>query len=86
MTKNGNPVIILTPEQTAELRKIWDVQRQKLNPDDYQFIRVKLSRSEAMFTQKQAFRMMMTLAETDYVPIPEWLIRLFDPKPQRGAR
>ena len=85
MLKKGNPIVQLTPNQTTELRQIWESQRKELHPDDYQFIRVKLCRSEAMFTQKQAFRMMMTLAETDYTPIPEWLIALFDPQP-RGAR
>jgi hypothetical protein len=86
MIKKVNPIFSLTPEQTTELRQIWEGQRQELHPADYQFIRVKLCRSEAMFTQKQAFRMMMTLAETDYTPIPEWLIAFFDPKPQGGAR
>ena len=84
MIKKGNPIVLLNPEQTTELRNIWEGQRHELHPDDYQFIRVKLSRAEAMFTQKQACRMMMTLAETDYSPIPEWLIALFDPKPQGG--
>ena len=51
-----------------------------MHPDDFFFIKVKLSHLVAKLSQKQAYRMMMTLAETDYEPIPEWLIALFDPK------
>ncbi|QWD71588.1 hypothetical protein [Polynucleobacter sp. UB-Raua-W9] len=75
-----NPILILTLNQTAELRQIWENQKQVLHPDDYFFIKVKLSRPAAKLSQKQAYRMMMTLAETDYEPIPEWLIALFDPR------
>lgn len=81
MNNQQNPIFILTPDQTSQLRNIWEKQKSELHPDDYLFIKVKLSRPIAKLSQKQAFRMMMTLAETDYTP-PEWLIALFDP---RGA-
>ena len=80
MNNQQNPIFTLTPHQTSELRDIWDLQRKVLHPDDYRFIKVKLSRPEAKLSQKQAYRMMMTLAETDYEPIPIWLIALFDPQ------
>lgn len=80
MNNQQNPILVLTPEQTLELREIWEQQKSELHPDDYRFIKVKLGRSEAVLSQKQAYRMMMTLAETDYEPIPEWLIALFDPQ------
>ena len=80
MNDQNNPILLLTPNQTTELRQIWEQQKQELHPDDYRFIKVKLSRPVAKLSQKQAYRMMMTLAETDYEPIPEWLIALFDPK------
>lgn len=83
MKNQQNPIFVLTPEQTLELREIWEQQKSELHPDDYRFIKVKLSRSEAVLSQKQAYRMMMTLAETDYEPIPEWLIALFDPQEVR---
>ncbi len=83
MNNQQNPILVLTPEQTLELREIWEQQKSELHPDDYRFIKVKLSRSEAVLSQKQAYRMMMTLAETDYEPIPEWLIALFDPQEVR---
>ena len=79
MNNQQNPIIKLTPIQTSQIREIWDQQKHELHPDDYRFIKVKLSRFEAKLSQKQAYRMMMTLAETDYEPIPEWLIELFDP-------
>ena len=80
MNDQNNPILSLTPYQTTELRQIWEQQKQELHPDDYRFIKVKLSRPTAKLSQKQAYRMMMTLAETDYEPIPEWLIALFDPQ------
>jgi hypothetical protein len=83
MNNQGNPIVLLSPNQTAELRHIWDHQKQELHPDDYLFIKVKLSRPAAKLSQKQAYRMMMTLAETGYEPIPEWLIALFDPEESR---
>ncbi len=86
MNNQQNPILVLTPEQTLELREIWEQQKSELHPDDYRFIKVKLSRSEAVLSQKQAYRMMMTLAETDYEPIPEWLIALFDPQEVRWTK
>jgi hypothetical protein len=80
MHDQHNPILLLTPNQTTELRIIWEQQKQELHPDDFFFIKVKLSRPAAKFSQKQAYRMMMTLAETGYERIPEWLIALFDPQ------
>ena len=70
----------LSKSQTAELRGIWDGQKDKLKPEEYLFIKVRLGRSGAKLTANQIYRMMMTLAETGYEPIPEWLIALFDPQ------
>jgi hypothetical protein len=80
MHDQHNPILLLTPNQTTELRIIWEQQKQELHPDDFFFIKVKLSRPAAKLSQKQAYRMMMTLAETGYERIPEWLIALFDPQ------
>ena len=76
----------LTRIQTAELRDIWETQKANLKPADYLFVKVRLGRQEAKLTANQAYRLMMTLAETGYEPIPEWLIAFFDPQPQGGAR
>jgi len=76
----------LTKNQTSELRSIWESQKDNLKPADYLFVKVKLGRPEAKLTANQTYRLMMTLAETGYEPIPEWLIALFDPQPQGGAR
>ena len=86
MNDQTNPILSLTSNQTAELRQIWEQQKQELHPDDYRFIKVKLSRPTAKLSQKQAYRMMMTLAETDYEPIPEWLIALFDPQEDKWIK
>ena len=86
MNDQNNPILSLTPNQTTELRQIWEQQKQELHPDDYRFIKVKLSRPTAKLSQKQAYRMMMTLAETDYEPIPEWLIALFDPQEDKWIK
>ena len=80
MNIQNNPILLFNSPQTTQLRKIWEGQKHLLNPADYLFIKVKLSRPEAKLSQNQAYRMMMTLAETDYDPIPEWLIACFDPK------
>ena len=76
-----NPNIFeLTPEQTSELRLIWEGQKSELKPDDYIFIKVKIGRPQAKMSRNQLYRMMMTLAESGYEPIPEWLLVLLDPK------
>ena len=36
-----NPVIEFTPEQTAELKAIWQSQKNELRPDDFTFINLK---------------------------------------------
>lgn len=75
-----NPVIELTLEQTSELRHIWSSHRPELRPDDFTFGKVKLARSQAKLTKNQIYRMMMTLAETGYEEIPEWMLELTDPQ------
>lgn len=75
-----NSVIEFTPEQTAELKAIWEAQKGELNPHDFTFIKVKLGRTKAKLTKNQTYRMTMTLAESGYEPIPEWLLSILDPK------
>lgn len=75
----SNLVVHLTESQTSELRKIWNMQKLTIKPEDFLFIKVKLGRSQAVFTNKQIFRMTMTLAESGYEAIPEWLLILIDP-------
>ena len=75
-----NPIINLTQEQTTQLRHIWNSHRQELHPDDFTFGKVKLIRSQAKLTKNQIYRMMMTLAETGYEQIPEWMMELTDPQ------
>ena len=75
-----NPIIDLTPEQTTQLRQIWNNHRPELRPDDFTFGKVKLIRSQAKLTKNQIYRMMMTLAETGYEQIPEWMMELTDPE------
>lgn len=78
--KQHNPIIELTLEQTNQLRQIWNSHRSELRPDDFTFGKVKLSRSQAKLTKNQIYRMMMTLAETGYELIPEWMLELTDPE------
>jgi hypothetical protein len=75
-----NPIIELTLEQTTQLRKIWFSHGPELRPDDFTFGKVKLSRAQAKLTKNQVYRMMMTLAETGYELIPEWMLELTDPE------
>jgi hypothetical protein len=84
MIDQTNPTLLLSQNQTTELRQIWEHQKQALTPEDYIFAKVKLGRPEAKLSKKQAYRMMMTLAETGYEKIPEWLIALFDPPGQEA--
>jgi hypothetical protein len=76
---NQNPTIALSQEQTKEIRAIWNSQESKLNHEDYLFIKVKLGRNQAKLSKNQIYRMTMTLAETGYESIPEWLLELIDP-------
>jgi hypothetical protein len=77
---NTNPIIELTNEQTSQFLTIWDQQKPVLSPGDYLFGKVKLNRSQAKLTKNQLYRMMMTLAESGYIDIPEWLLVLTDPQ------
>lgn len=75
----NNPIIELSTQQTSQFRSIWNDQRSELHPNDYIFGKVKLNRAQAKLTKNQLYRMMMTLAETGYEQIPEWLLELTDP-------
>jgi hypothetical protein len=75
-----NPIVELTLEQTTQLRQIWLTHGPELLPDDFTFGKVKLSRPKARLTKNQVYRMMMTLAETGYELIPEWMLELTDPQ------
>lgn len=74
-----NPIIELSPDQTSELLAIWLGQKDKLTPDDFLFIKVKINRPQAKLTKTQTYRMVMNLAKSGYEPIPEWLLQLLDP-------
>jgi hypothetical protein len=78
--KYSNPIIELTTDQTKELLHIWLSHGPELRPDDFTFGKVKLSRSRAKLTKNQVYRMMMTLAETGYDNIPEWMLEITDPE------
>lgn len=78
--QQNNPIIELTLEQTSELRQIWLSHGPELRPDDFTFGKVKLGRPQAKLTKNQVYRMMMTLAETGYEVIPEWMLELTDPE------
>ena len=78
--QQNNPIIELTMEQTTQLRQIWISHGPELRPDDLTFGKVKLSRPQAKLTKNQVYRMMMTLAETGYDDIPEWMLELTDPQ------
>ena len=79
----NNPVIELTLDQTSQLRQIWISHQPELRPDDFTFGKVKLARPQAKFTKNQIYRMMMTLAETGYEEIPEWMLELTDPQEEK---
>jgi hypothetical protein len=78
--KQGNPIFELTQAQTLQLRNIWLSHGPELRPDDFTFGKVKLSRAQAKLTKNQIYRMMMTLAESGYEDIPEWMLDLTDPQ------
>ncbi|MDH6299419.1 hypothetical protein [Polynucleobacter sphagniphilus] len=72
-------IIELSEEQTAQLRSIWMSQKNAIKPDDWMYCKVKLTRSRAKFTINQLFRLTMTLAESGFESIPEWLLAYLDP-------
>jgi len=78
--QKSNPIIELTMEQTTQLRQIWISHGPELRSEDFTFGRVKLSRPQAKLSKNQVFRMMMTLAETGYDTIPEWMLEITDPQ------
>jgi hypothetical protein len=80
MNELKTKLLCLSPEQTLELKQIWESQKSELKPDDYLFIKVKLGRPQAKMTINQLYRMTMTLAESGYEDIPEWLLTILDPK------
>jgi hypothetical protein len=63
-----------------ELKKIWERQKDELKPDDYLLVSVKLGRPQVKVTINQLYRMIMTLSESGYEDIPEWLRSILDPQ------
>ena len=73
-------IVELTEVQTNELRSIWLSQKDAIKPDDWIYCKVKLTRPQAKFTINQLFRLTMTLAESGFEFIPEWLLVYLDPQ------
>ncbi len=66
----------LTKAQTTELREIWDLQKNAMSTKDWLFVKVKLGKDAANFTNRQLFRLTMNLAESGFESIPTWLVSL----------
>jgi hypothetical protein len=73
-------IVELSQEQTKQLRDIWSSQKDDIKPDDWIYCKVKLARTKAKFTINQLFRLTMTLAESGFEPMPEWLLAYLDPQ------
>ena len=73
-------IVELNESQTSQLLAIWLSQKNAIKPDDWIYCKVKLSRPNAKFTINQLFRLTMTLAESGFEQIPEWLLTYLDPQ------
>lgn len=78
-TNTKQRIFELSESQTAELRSIWMSQKNVIKPDDWMYCKVKLTRIKAKFTINQLFRLTMTLAESGFESLPEWLVAYLDP-------
>lgn len=79
-TNTKQRIVELSEVQTSQLRSIWASQKNAIQPDDWIYCKVKLARPQAKFTINQLFRLTMTLAESGFEPIPEWLLVYLDPQ------
>ena len=77
---NKQRIVELSEVQTNELRFIWLSQKNAIKPDDWIYCKVKLTRPQAKFTINQLFRLTMTLGESGFESIPEWLLVYLDPQ------
>jgi hypothetical protein len=77
---NKQRIVEFSEVQTNELRSIWLSQKNAIKPDDWIYCKVKLSRPQAKFTINQLFRLTMTLAESGFESIPEWVLVYLDPQ------
>ena len=79
-TNTKQRIVELSEAQTSQLRSIWLSQRNAISPDNWIYYKVKLTRSQARFTVNQLFRLVMTLGEAEFEPIPEFLLEYLDPR------
>jgi hypothetical protein len=73
-------IVELSEVQTSELRSIWASQKNAISPDNWIYYKVRLTRPKAKFTVNQLFRLVMTLGEAEFEPIPEFLLECLDPR------
>ena len=76
---NKNPTIELSDDQTTQLRNIWESRKHVLKGSDYQFVKLKLWRKHAVLSKNQLYRLTMTLSESGFEEMPEWLLETLDP-------
>jgi hypothetical protein len=77
---NKQRIVELNEDQTSQLRSIWLSQKHAISPDNWIYYKVKLTRPQARFTVNQLFRLVMTLGEAEFEPIPEFLLEYLDPR------
>lgn len=66
--------IILTPEQTYELSKLWNLVEGKVDPQSNRFVKLRLVMPEgrAIFTKTQLLMTASNLAVNNVTP-PDWM-------------
>lgn len=76
----NNPVYTLTEEHTDQFRTLWNGHKSHLEPSDFNYVKMKLNRDQAILTKNQVFRIVMTLTETGFEQaFPNWLLEMIDP-------
>lgn len=71
---NQSKKIVLSPEQTAELSKLWNLVEGKVDPQSNRFVKLRLVMPEgrAIFTKTQLLMTASNLAVNNVIP-PNWM-------------
>lgn len=78
MKTKFNPSFTLTPDQAEDLSALWASIGSLVDPSKDTLVKVKLSRSDPIFTRRQIYMIVATAVNLGLNKIPDWMHKMLD--------
>ena len=78
MKQKFNPSFTLTSDQVDDISALWGSFSSLVDPSKDTLVKVKLSRSNPVFTRRQIYMIVATAVNLGFNKIPDWMHQMLD--------